>query len=449
MIKLAPYSSAVIVGFGRVGRIVTQYLMHKKIFVHVYDDNQKLFTDPKNSVIIRNPFIKTMQFMKLTRKKEKPQFSIISPGFPKQNRIIQYLKNQHIPMIDEIEFTASLIKKPIISITGTNGKSTATVLLGKILEAADQNVFWGGNLAPGLPFATALYQEPKDIYIIEVSSFQLSRCHNFHPHIAVITNITADHLDRHITLSEYQKAKFRIFKAQNYHDYAIINREDKSSIKLKHTISSKIIYFSQKQKVNGAYLIHNKIYYKNATICTLNDIKLVGKHYLDSILAVITVAKLLNVSNRVIIKVLQKFTGLPHRLEFIRQHASVKYINNSMCTNPIAAAATLESFSQPVILIAGGKEKKLDTTTYIRSMIHKAKFIVLFGENKNSLSMALHKHHFNRFQKANTLQQAVLTAKQKALPNDIILFSPGFASLDKFRNFYERGIAFSKIVYGI
>ncbi|MBS4015349.1 MAG: UDP-N-acetylmuramoyl-L-alanine--D-glutamate ligase [Candidatus Latescibacteria bacterium] len=449
MIKLIPGSAVAIIGIGRVGRIITHYLMHNKINVYAYDDNIKVFTADENQQFVRNVYFKIISRKQWPITNLKPKFAIVSPGLPEQASIIRFLETQQIPIIDEIEFTSAMVKNPIIAITGTNGKSTATVLLGKILAAAGQNVFWGGNLAPGLPFATSLFQEPKDTYIIEVSSFQLSRCHHFHPHIAVITNITADHLDRHVTFSEYQKSKFRIFSTQKKNDYAILNHEDESSMKFKHTILSKVLYFSRKQYVNGVYLKNNKIFFKNSEVCSLNDIKLFGKHYLDSVLAVITAAKILNINNRIITKVLRTFTGLEHRLQFLRQHAGIKYINNSMCTNPVAAAATLESFTKPVILIAGGKEKNLDPTVYIKAMTRKAKFVVLFGENQNHLSHALKTHHYHKCQKVDTIKEAVLTAKKKAAPDDVILFSPGFASFDKYRNFQERGLAFSKIVYAI
>lgn len=449
MINLIPNSGVVIIGFGRVGRILAHYLMHNKIFIYAYDDNITIFKADKNQQFTHNAYFRIMSRNQWPIKNLKPKFAIVSPGFPEQASIIQFLKIQQIPIIDEIEFTSSMVTNPIIAITGTNGKSTATVLLGRILATAGQNVFWGGNLAPGIPFANVLYQEPKDAYIIETSSFQLSRCYDFHPHIAIITNITADHLDRHTTLSEYQKSKLRIFRAQNKTDYAIINFDDESSMKYRDTIPSQIIYFSHKRPVNGVYLKENKILFKNNTVCSLNDIKLYGKHYLDSILAVIAAAKTLNIHNRIITKVLRTFNGLEHRLQIIRQHGSIKYINNSMCTNPVAAAATLESFTKPVILIAGGKEKNLDLTVYIKAITHKAKFVVLFGENKNHFSHALKINHYYNYQKVNTIEEAVLTAKNKAVPNDVILFSPGFASFDKYKNFQERGLAFSKIVHAI
>lgn len=449
MINLTRFSSAIVVGLGRVGNIIANYLMRRKIYTYVYDDNKKIFSSHENTILTANNFFRTLSIKQSQFNSQKPKFAIVSPGISDSSNICQFLKSNRIRMIDEIEFTSAFIKNPIIAITGTNGKSTTTVLLGKILAATGRNIFWGGNLAPGLPFATALYQEPKDVYVIETSSFQLSRCYRFHPHIAIITNITADHLDRHTSLTEYQKSKFRIFRSQNKKDYAIINYDDETTMKRRDSIPSQIMYFSKNHKVNGAYIQNENIYFQNTRICALNDIKLFGKHFMDTVLAAITASKILLIDNHIIVNVLKQFAGLDHRLQFVRQHAGVTYINNSMCTNPVAAVATLKSFNQPVILIAGGKEKNLDASEFIKTITSKAKFVILLGENQNLLSEALAKNNYYRFRKVNSMKQAVLTAKNKAVPNDIVLFSPGFSSFDKFKNFQERGFAFSKIVYAI
>jgi UDP-N-acetylmuramoylalanine--D-glutamate ligase len=168
---------------------------------------------------------------------------------------------------------------------------------------------------------------------------------------------------------------------------------------------------------------------------------------LGSILATITVAKILKVKNHIITNILSNFSGLEHRLEFVAEYNGVKYLNNSMCTNPDAGAATLNSFNQPVILIAGGKEKNLDVTTYIQSITQKAKFTILIGENSKRFSEMLQKHDYQNFRIADSLQDAVDIAKKCATQGDIVLFSPGFASFDKFANFQQRGTAFKEYIY--
>lgn len=442
-------SPVAVIGLGRVGRIVSQYLLHKQVYVYGYDENKNIFSQIENIRLMRNRFFKVMPSGSWLARNPKPKFAICSPGFSDNNKMIQSLKKNQIPIMDEIEFTSLLINRPIIAITGTNGKSTTTSLLGRILDTEQKNVFWGGNLAPGLPFAITLFQEPKDYYVIEVSSFQLERCIKFHPHIAVLLNITADHLNRHASLEEYQKVKFRIFANQTQKDYAIINFEDETSMKYLDSLRSKIIYFSKSYKTNGAYLNKNQIYFHEEKICSFDTVKLLGNHFINSILATISVAKLVGVRNQTIAGVLKNFAGLEHRLEFVAEINGVKYINNSMCTNPSAGVATLRSFAKPVILIAGGKEKNLDVVDYIKAITGKTRFTILIGDNRERLSQLLKQANYTYYQLADSLKQAVVIAQKYAKPNDIILFSPGFASFDNFTNFQERGKVFKEIVYDL
>lgn len=447
MNNLSTLSPVAVIGLGRVGRTIAQYLLYKRLPVYAYDDNKDNLNQKPNINLLCNPRFIIMHDFHWPIFNKKPQLAICSPGLSEYSEIVKFLRYNSIPILDEIEFTAQVLNRSVIAITGTNGKSTTTVLLGKMLAADGKNVFWGGNLAPGLPFTMALMQEPKDYYVIEVSSFQLERCVKFHPHIAVLLNITADHLDRHESLSEYQQIKFKVFKNQNKSDFAVINQDDDTIMKYHNVIHSKKLYFSRQNKVNGAYVKNNSIYFANSKICSMNKIKLFGSQYLGSILAIITVAKILKVKDHIITYILSNFTGLEHRLEFVAEYNGVKYLNNSMCTNPDAGVATLNSFNQPVILIAGGKEKNLDITSYIQSIIKKAKFTILIGENSKRLSEMLQKHDCQNFRIADSLQDAVDIAKKYATQGDIVLFSPGFASFDKFTNFQQRGTAFKEYVY--
>ncbi|MEO0076407.1 MAG: UDP-N-acetylmuramoyl-L-alanine--D-glutamate ligase [candidate division WOR-3 bacterium] len=450
-------NKAIVIGFGRVGQFISQFLVHNGITVLGYDDDQTVFQQKRLANIINNPNFKILNKSQLGNKELNADFAIISPGVSARSNIIKYLNENNIPIYDEIDFTQEVInhrcqnnqRQPIlIAITGTNGKSTATSLLGRMLSLAGKDIFWGGNLAPGLPYSVALFQNPKNYYVLEVSSFQLRRIEKFHPQIAILLNITADHLDQHASLSEYQNTKFRIFRNQSTNDYTIINADDKTIMSKIHQLAnSQKILFSKLVKTNGAYIKDNIICYRNENIVRLDRINLLGSQYYDSILAAVTCAKILKVKNSIIANVLQNFSGIEHRLEFVGEISGVKYINNSMCTNPTAGIATLDAFSQPVILITGGKEKNLDIIPYIRSIIAKAKIAILFGENRHRLASLLKKENYHNYRLANSLKQAVKISHQLALPNDIVLFSPAFASFDLFQNFQERGNAFKEYVY--
>ncbi len=447
MKTLSPLSPVAVIGLGRVGRTVAQYLTHKKYLVYAYDDNAESYQHKSNASLLHNQYFMMMHGCQWPISNKKPQLAICSPGLSEKSKIVEFLRLHAIPILDEIEFTAQLLHQPIIAVTGTNGKSTTTALIGKMLDADGKNVFWGGNLAPGLPFALTLMQENKDFYVIEVSSFQLERSQKFHPHIAVLLNITADHLDRHLSLKEYQKTKFRIFANQDKNDFAIINRDDPVTIRQQDKIPARKIWFSSRTKTNGAYIKDNQIYFNSVKVYPVQSIRLFGTQYLGSILAAVTVAKLLGVKNRSINKVLANFTGLEHRLEFVAEYKGVKYINNSMCTNPEAGAATLASFTKPVVLICGGKEKNLDIAGYIKAIIKHAKTAILVGDNSKKLAVQLEQNNYHNFHLDDSLKTAVKLASKIASVGDIVLFSPGFASFDQFNNFQERGRAFKEYVY--
>ncbi|MCX7785926.1 MAG: UDP-N-acetylmuramoyl-L-alanine--D-glutamate ligase [candidate division WOR-3 bacterium] len=453
-----------VIGLGRCGKLVTKYLLRRGKFVYVYDDNPEVFQNSEIKELINKPNCQIMTNQTASQIANQIELVICSPGIGPQNQIVRIFERRGVPVIDEIDFTSSIIEKTInrlshsakdkvagkskiiIAITGTNGKSTATVLLGKILTTAGKDTFYGGNLAPGEPFASALFQQPKDYYVIEVSSFQLERSFYFHPHIAIILNITADHLNRHRTLKKYREIKFRIFANQSVKDYAIINADDKIIMNYKTNIRAQVFYFSRFHRVKGAYLDDGYLYFQKEKICARQDIKLPGDHYLDSVLAVITAAKILKIDNESIVKILKRFSGLEHRLEYVRTIDGVKYINNSMCTNPAAGTAALYAFSEPIILIAGGAEKRLNVKDYVSTIANKTKWTVLFGENRQRLAEMLKAKHFFNYSIANSLEEAIMLAKSKAVSGDLILFSPGFASFDAFNDFQERGNAFKMIV---
>jgi UDP-N-acetylmuramoylalanine--D-glutamate ligase len=371
---------------------------------------------------------------------------ICSPGIRPDAPLIKKMIKSRIPLIDEIEFTSYFINQPIIAITGTNGKSTTTALIGTILEVDQKNVFYGGNLAPGLPFSTTLLDKEKDIYVVEVSSFQLERCYDFSPKIALLLNITEDHFDRHQSKEEYISLKFRIFNKQNKTDYAIVNFDDPAIMANTTKIHSPITFFSTEKYVDGAYCKEGMIYFKGEAIAPTDSIKIPGKHNLKNVLAAVCAVKIIGVKKQSIETALASFNGLPHRLELVRELDGVKYINNSMCTNPDAGVNSLWAISTPVVLITGGKEKNLAIEEYTKAITKKAKYAILIGENRNRLKTELGKLNFDKMEVADSLELAVNRARVKAVKGDTVLFSPGFASFDSYLNFMDRGKAFCNAV---
>ncbi len=356
-------------------------------------------------------------------------------------------------VISDIEFVYRNIQGRICAITGTNGKSTATALLGKVLETGKRKVFWGGNIAPGKPAGFALTSH-KEIFVFEVSSFQLEKIKDFKPNIAILLNITFDHRDRYKCLEDYIAAKANIFKNQGEDDVAILNYDDLFVRGLAKKIAARVFYFSLVKEVVGSYLRRGNIYIKlpgemPERILSVKDIKIKGKFNWQNVMAVSLAARLLGLEPKEIRRGVKRFSGLPHRLEFVRRLRGVDYINNSMCTNPDAFAKTLASFEKPVVLIAGGKNKGFSLSEYVKPIEEHSRWTILIGEVREELFRELSKDWQKKTYCADSLRSAVFKAVEVAKRNDIVLFSPGFASFDMFRDFQERGREFKRIVCGL
>jgi len=421
-----------VLGMGRVGKSVLKYLLKSQAQVYGYDEKiregkVRIFHSPEE---IEGDI----------------DLVIASPGFDEDSKIIRELRKKGVRIVDEIEFTSWFIKAPIVAVTGTNGKSTTTALLGEILKRDGRRVFVGGNIAPGLPFSSSLLLECQDIYVIEVSTFQLERCETLRPKIGILLNISPDHLNRHKDFSHYISLKFSLFSNQRAEDYAVVNVDDKIIGEHLSSIKSQIVPFSLKKRVDGAYISHNCIYFRDEMVCSVDRVRLPGEHNLANVLACVGASKLLKIDSEIIGRALEEFEGLPHRLERVRIERGVEYINNSMCTNPASAIASLRAFKRPVILIAGGKEKGLPLNGLIKEIKRRVKRTILIGSNREGLKQRLMKEGYKEVETAQSLKEAVIKAKGYAREGDVVLFSPGFASFDDFRDFQERGEAFRNAV---
>ncbi|MEO0130440.1 MAG: UDP-N-acetylmuramoyl-L-alanine--D-glutamate ligase [candidate division WOR-3 bacterium] len=438
-----------ILGLGRQGKGIVEFLLENNEIVYGYDQNEEKkedFLKYKNFQWVREEDIKKL-------KNIKNLVAIVSAGINDENPVLKKI-NEFCSAISDIEFVYSFIKNStIIAITGTNGKSTTTCLIGEILLKDKRKVFYGGNLAPGKPAIEAARLK-KEFNVLEVSSFQLARIRNFKPNIGVLLNINYEHLDWHKSFEEYQRIKMRIFENQTEKDFCVINKNLISNpyFNVRYPI---IKIFSTDDKFSDAY--YDKIkkkFFINFNdhihpVINMEELKFIGKVYYENILATILISKILGISEKNLIEGLKNFKGLPHRLELVRENNGVKYINNSMCTNPTAGTKSLLVFNKKVILITGGKEKNLPLEDYIETISKKAKYVILFGENKERLKKELIKVNYRNFFLTESLKEAVVKAKEISKKGDIVLFSPAFASFDYFQDFIERGEKFKKFVYEI
>ncbi len=373
---------------------------------------------------------------------------IPSPGVPPKNLILRAAIEEKIPVISEIELAHHFFKTPVIAVTGTNGKTTTTTLLGEILKGAGKKIFIGGNI--GNPLIEYAQGSAKDEYVVaEISSFQLQWVKKFHPFISILLNITSDHTDYHSSFAEYVKVKSRIFANQTENDFAIMNADDGSQKELAKHIRAKIISFSSKRELNeGVYLEKDKIIFRTAEFgqesYPLSIIKIPGLHNVENVMAAIAAARICGADRRSVESCVSEFHGLPHRIEFAGEKNSIKFYDDSKGTNVGAVVRALETFSQPVILLLGGRDKEGDFETLQSIIPDKTKRVILFGEAKDRIASSIG----NSVKKIKTpkLIDAVEAAYRSAEPGDIVLLSPGCASFDEFSDYKERGNVFKQAV---
>lgn len=429
-----------ILGMGRVGRTLTSYLIEREAEILLYDDNPESLRHKQVVFALESGRAK----IALNPQEFKTCDIVIkSPGIPADTGWIKLLDEASVCIIDEIEFVWRELGRPTtVAITGTNGKSTTTAWISEVLKAGGKTVFCGGNIAPGRPFSEALGDKMFDLYVIEISTFQLERCPTFHPQVGVLLNVTADHLNRH-SLEEYVNLKLSLFKNHESNDIAVLNADDINiNRNIKH-IHGKHSCFSLERKDVDAYLEDDKIVLGNEKIIERNALPLPGMHNAANALATTAVAGAFKLTSEEIRAGLTSFAGLPHRMQYLGELEGRKVYNNSMCTNPSAFYHSVRAFDEPSVIIAGGTEKSLPLEMFFTGVRERAKYLVLFGENAEKLKVLLNqKIRFSSCVTTDSLRAALQVALKHSLPQDRIIFAPGFASFGHFKNFEERGNAF-------
>jgi UDP-N-acetylmuramoylalanine--D-glutamate ligase len=426
-----------LLGLGRANLPVARYLIGRNDELFLYEDNPDALTPAAQQLLTTHQVAPYAE--------HDYDLAITSPGFPVHKPIFQKLQARRVPIVDEIEFTFSQLEDPcIIAVTGTNGKSTTVAIISSILTAGGTSNFLGGNIAPGRSFSEALFEPPYDYYVLEVSSFQLMRIAEFRPHIAVATNIAVDHLNWHSSIDEYTAAKQNIFKNQRTSDFAVLNYEDSVLRKFSHEVRARVVFFGLHAR-DGAWL-NSTMNYKRESLFDTTVTSLKGQHNILNILGAIAVAKIIGIANESIEQGIRTFRTLPHRLEEIGTIEGIRYVNNSMCTNESAAIASLKAITEPVIVIAGGKQKGDRAESYLELLTHIAKACVVLGDNAADITSFFEAKNFKRFAVAGSMADAVAKARSFAVAGDTILLNPGYASFDYFTNFEERGEAFKNAV---
>lgn len=430
-------TSAVVLGLGSSGEAAARLLRQEGAEVTVLDSAESDALMEKAHQL-NQLGIQTILGKAAERANLHSELTVLSPGIDPQVELVQNFKRRGATFTGELELAYRFCHKPIVAITGTNGKTTTTQLIEMMLNDAGVRTIACGNI--GRPFSEAiLSQSSIDFFTIEVSSFQLESISQFRPQVAVWLNFTPDHLDRYASLKQYHSAKLRIFERQGEDDFAIVNAQDSLPSLLAQRIS-----FSAYGDGADFVCWENVIHFRGEPILALADTQLSGVHNTENLMAALGVAYALGIAWDAAAAGLRRYRLLPHRCEHVGEVDGVTFINDSKATNLDALVKALESAPRPVILIAGGKDKGFEFDSIVALVARQVKYAVLLGEMAERIAEAWSSQV--PCHPVPTLSEAVTIARRHAQPGDTVLFSPGTSSFDMFKNYADRGNQFRQLV---
>ena len=375
--------------------------------------------------------------------------AVLSPGVPTDLPVVNAMRDKKVAVIGEVELAYAFGKGDVLAITGTNGKTTTTTLLGEIMKAYKEHTYVVGNI--GNPYTVAARQMEEDaVAVAEMSSFQLESIVTFRPKVSAILNFTPDHLNRHHTMEAYVNAKKNIAKNQTAEDYCILNYEDERTREFGEHIDAQVIYFSSRQKLEkGIYLDNGNMIYKNpeeVLVCNVDELQLLGMHNYENYMAAVAMAAVYGVPMDIIRKVIRAFKGVEHRIEYVTEKNGVVYYNDSKGTNPDAAIKGIQAMNRRTVLLGGGYDKGSEFTEWINAFDGKVKKLILIGATKEKIAADAEECGFHDYVFADTFEEAVLLAAKTAESGEAVLLSPACASWGMFPNYEVRGDEFKRIV---
>jgi len=375
---------------------------------------------------------------------------VVSPGVPMDTPEVKQVKAFGLPVIGELELASRFLQGKVVAITGSNGKTTTTTLLGKIFADAGEATLVGGNI--GLPVIDLVAKSTADtVSVLEVSSFQLETIEEFHPWISVVLNITPDHLDRHGSFENYAAAKARITERQEAGDFLVLNGEDKPTQMVAAKTRAQIYWFSARRAIKqGAFVHGESIFFvakegaKPEPVMPVAEIKLKGAHNVENVLAAVCAARLAGIPAEKIRASVAGFKGVEHRLEFVRLLRGVEFYNDSKATNVDAAMKAVASFAGGIHLILGGKDKDSNYATMADALKERVKIVYTIGSAAEKIERQL--QGVVKIVSAETMQTAVAEASKATVAGDIVLLAPACSSFDQFENYEHRGQVFRQLV---
>ena len=447
-----------VVGLGRSGVAAAFFLQERGAKVTVSDAKSDVQLQTEIAALLdRGVSIETGRHGERTFRDQ--DLIVVSPGVPTDQPNLQHARTLGIPVIGEVELAFRFLQGKVIAITGSNGKTTTTTLVGEILAKSGKKTLVGGNI--GTPvISLAGKSSPDALVVLEISSFQLETIEQFRPWIAAVLNITPDHLDRHHTFQAYADAKARIFENQrpgagenqSSGDFAVLNADDPACVALKGKIKSSLLWFSRKQPVeNGAYLKGDDIIFrqngKDQTVLTRADIHLKVAHNLENVLAAVAMGMVAGCGPQQVRQAVSDFRAVEHRLELVTTINGVAFYNDSKATNVDATVKALESFPGNIHIILGGKDKGSDYTVLVALLRERARRAYLIGAAAEKIASQI--QGATPIERSGTLERAVRQAFEAAKPGDVVLLAPACASFDQFENYEQRGRIFKELVMAL
>lgn len=437
-------------GAAKSGISATSLLQKQGAYVLLHDGNTNLnIDDLKERIDIKNNFQAVLGELP-DEIMDTIDLLVLSPGIPVDHPLVEQMRKKNIPIWGEIELAYRFAKGKIVGITGTNGKTTTTTLVGDIMKTYFDEVYVVGNI--GNPYTDiAMETTDQSVCIIELSSFQLETIHEFKPDVSAILNITPDHLNRHHTMDNYIQMKENIAKNQTMSELCILNYEDETLRQIADRLSTRIMFFSSaRQLENGLYLDGEDIVYSDQgvkhIVCNVNELKVLGKHSYENVMVGIGMAVNMGVPMDLIKKAVLDFRAVEHRIEYVETIDGVSYYNDSKGTNPDASIKAVQAMKSPTILIGGGYDKDSEFDEWIEAFDNKIKYLVLLGQTREKIAECAIRHGFTNIIMASDLKEAVRVCAEKAQKGDAVLLSPACASWGMFENFEERGRLFKQYV---
>ena len=443
-----------VVGTGKSGIAATQLLLRTGKLPVLFDSNAELDKDEiLGKLSLSGDEKKQVEIVlgDLTEEEKKALSGVVlSPGVPTDTEFVNDLRNRGLLISGEIELAFEQEKGAVLAITGTNGKTTTTTLLGEIMKATGKKTFVVGNI--GNPYTLEAEKTDADsVTVAEISSFQLETIHTFRPRVSAILNITPDHLNRHHTMENYVKAKQDITKNQTKEDYCVLNAEDPYTDAFLEQCPATVILFSSQRELADGYFYADECIYKavqgkKQKLMNIHEMRLLGMHNVENVMAAIAMADAYGADMEVILNVVRDFKAVEHRIEYVKTVRGVDYYNDSKGTNPDAAIKGIGAMVKPTYLIGGGFDKQSEYDEWIESFGGKVRKLVLLGQTREKIANCAKKHGFTDYIFVDDLQQAVDYCAEHAKEGEAVLLSPACASWGMFPNYEVRGKMFKDMV---